>query len=130
MDRLMDKVTIYEGHWKWKGSIDVSGYGRIGTKKGQSPLLVHRVVYEHYRGPIPEGHQIDHLCGMKACVNPTHLEAVLPIENAGRAMLGTCRNGHEYTPENTRIISTTGNRRCRECDRAADRRRREHSLAD
>lgn len=44
----------------------------------------HCVAYIRANGPIPEGHHIDHLCRVTACINPAHLEAVLPRENVRR----------------------------------------------
>lgn len=34
-----------------------------------------------------------------------------------------CKSGHEFTPENTAILSATGERRCRSCMRVRDRKR-------
>jgi hypothetical protein len=45
----------------------------------------HRLVYELVRGPIPAGQHIDHLCGVRRCVNPDHLEAVTQAINNQRA---------------------------------------------
>lgn len=84
MDRLMAKVMKTETCWMWTGSVDATGYGRIGMKKHQAPALVHRVVYEHHHGEIPSGLEVDHLCNVRICVNPAHLEAVTTFENAQR----------------------------------------------
>lgn len=45
----------------------------------------HVQYYLQYKGPIPEGYHIDHLCRRRSCVNPDHLEAVLPVENMRRS---------------------------------------------
>jgi hypothetical protein len=48
-------------------------------------LKAHRAFYEEARGPIPDGMQLDHLCGNRACVNPDHLEPVSGVENVRRS---------------------------------------------
>lgn len=62
------------GCWLWEGRCVGSGYGSIaeGGTFGRS-LLAHRVSYELYIGPIPDGMCILHKCDTKLCVNPDHL---------------------------------------------------------
>lgn len=64
--------------WNWLLAIKPNGYG---SSSGQP---AHRVYYQRFIGEIPNGLQIDHLCHNRRCVNPSHLEAVLPIVNARR----------------------------------------------
>lgn len=63
--------------WIWLGGCNDRGYGSRGTN-GEFPerYLVHRRVYEEFNGPIPDSHQIHHLCERPRCVNPTHLEVL------------------------------------------------------
>lgn len=77
--------------WVWLGHVCVSarsGYGLIKRggvgSKNASPAQAHRVAYELYVGPVPDGLEPDHLCGNKACVNPAHLEPVTHSENLRR----------------------------------------------
>jgi hypothetical protein len=116
------------GCWLWLGPLNNAGYGTV-RREGRK-LLAHRVVYELLVGPIPEGLQSDHLCRVRRCVNPAHIEPVTPGENTRRAPWTAidwqrakthCPHGHAYTPENIRTIpSRPGARYCRACER--DRR--------
>lgn len=80
---VVDEAT---GCWLWSGSISSTGYGTqyIHRSSGRHTLLAHRWMYERKVGPIPEGLDIDHLCQTKRCVNPDHLEPVLPSVNCQR----------------------------------------------
>jgi hypothetical protein len=128
IDRVMAKVVEQDGHWIWTGSCGSSGYGKIcgvPPEPGERApdLLVHRVVWEHHNGPIPNGLVLDHLdhCLNIRCCNPWHLEPVTEAENLRRqaARRTACNKGHDYTPENTRM--GTNGRECRVCH--ADRER-------
>lgn len=130
------------GCWLWSASVDRCGYGRIGvgSRKDGSRTngLAHVVAFELFSGPVPEGKQLDHLCRVRCCVNPAHLEPVTWQENLRRGIsqkeLGArvthCPQGHEYTPENTRLCRKGGGRYtrgCRICGRdACNRWYREH----
>lgn len=57
------------GCWFWLGRV----FGRYGTAGSR---WAHRIVYEEFNGPIPEGMTLDHLCRNTVCVNPNHLEPV------------------------------------------------------
>lgn len=117
------------GCWLWVGGTD--GRYRYGKQSVMGEdRLAHRVAYEAMVGPIPSGLTIDHVCRTTLCVNTDHMRIVSMRENimAGRspwAINGArthCKNGHAFSPENTRIIRH--GRSCRECQRAYDRRRR------
>lgn len=132
-ERVRSKVEIDDdGHWIWQAAIGKQdGYGRVSV--GKKVMLAHRVSYELFVAPIPAGYQVDHVCRVKACINPVHLEAVPPAINTQRAMpyrrnaqakRTHCPSGHEYSEENTRL-DPAGSRHCRTCDRLARDRRSE-----
>lgn len=112
--------------WEWQAFVMKNGYGKFGMGRGESPVLAHRWSYEFFRGEIPSGLVIDHLCRNRRCVNPDHLEAVSTRTNllrgvgivAQHATKTHCVNGHEFTPENTTTRADhAGARRCRACMR-------------
>lgn len=130
-ERFWSRVQITPSCWTWSGSLDRDGYGRINING--SYVRAHRWSYEQDHGPIPPGMHLDHLCRVRHCVNPAHLEPVVPEENTRRGWPATktrCANGHDYTPENTylRPGAAEGRRDCRTCirdrvDRYQQRRR-------
>jgi hypothetical protein len=102
------------GCWLWTASLRKNGYGQFYFRSRMTEA--HRVSYILNVGTIPDGLQLDHLCRVRQCVNPKHLEPVTAMENTRRAMRLSCVNGHPFTPENT-YIPADGKRYCRECRR-------------
>jgi hypothetical protein len=113
------------GCWLWLKGVQTSGYGQVALERKKHPRLrvAHRVSYELLRGPIPGGLTLDHLCRVRSCVNPDHLE---PVTNRVNALRGNgaparharqthCLNGHPLTPEN--IYPWPGERICVICER-------------
>lgn len=120
--RFWAKVEIGPGCWLWTaaGARSGNGYGRF-HRDGRL-LLAHRVAYEWLVGSIPDGLELDHLCRVRACVNPGHLEPVTLRENilrgespsARNAVKSECPQGHPYDEANT-YVDRTGRRHCRTC---------------
>lgn len=126
--------------WIWMGYRQKTGYGHWsvgGRTDGTRRMVVpHRSAYEALVGPIPKNRpHLDHLCRVRHCVNPRHLEPVTNRVNCQRGVAGKvngareaakthCAQGHAYTPENTRVgVTTKGGpyRKCRTCLRIRDR---------
>jgi hypothetical protein len=118
------------GCFLWLGYLNDKGYAKI--RIGNQLQFVHRVYYEMERGPIPAGTVTDHLCKVKCCVNPAHLEMVTSQVNgqrAGRPRQFYCLQGHEFTPENTGVYARSSRkgyyRRCKICFNAWQRKRKQ-----
>lgn len=105
-----------EGCWLWAAST-ANGYGQFVINKRH--FCAHRVAYMLLVGPIPDGLQLDHLCRIPLCVNPSHLEPVTQKENTLRGLRGRmvthCPVGHIYDDVNTYVHK--GRRNCRTCGR-------------
>lgn len=121
------KVRLTESCWLYEGHVAKDGYGRFNPWRpggSKSPLLAHRLAYENLVGDVPDGLQLDHLCRVRNCVNPEHLEPVTSRVNTQRGMAAMthCRNGHEINDKNT-FFTSDGYRGCRVCQRDWRRRR-------
>jgi len=130
-------VIDEHGCWLWQGGRNPDGYG-IYRRTGSNQQLAHRWSYLTFVGPIPS-ESLDHLCRVRHCINPAHLEPCTLAENSMRgngppainARKTHCAKGHEYTPENTayRTGKANGHRICRICQRASSAtQRRKHGV--
>jgi HNH endonuclease len=130
MDRFWRFVNLEGECWKWTGALR-RGYGsfRVGQRQKDRRLVyAHKFLWEHIFGPVPEGFELDHVCRNRDCVNPQHLEIVTHQVNMLRSPIAIvslnaqqthCKEGHEFTPENT--YTFRGMRHCRQCCRRRDR---------
>lgn len=135
--RFAKKLEWHDGPmetpcWKWTGYRWNNGYGAFWD--GKRLVRAHRWIYERAIGPIPSGLQIDHLCRVRDCANPSHLEVVTPRTNtlrgespgAVRARAANCKRGHPFSSENTYLFGAHGGQRsCRACHRFVERMRRQ-----
>jgi len=131
MDEFERNIYRTPECWIWTGP-SRGGSRKRGLYGGftvdGAMVYAHRYAYERWKGPIPEGMELDHLCGVPKCVNPDHLEAVTHQENLRRwrATFTHCPAGHEYSDENT-YVDPKGARRCRECHRQESHARYERT---
>jgi hypothetical protein len=100
--------------WLWTGRIPSNGYGIYTMTDREKPrtVMAHRFAYELLVGPIPEGLDIDHLCKVRRCVRPAHLEPVTHLENMRRSRL-FCAKGHKLSE--TRRVWKSGRSCCGVC---------------
>ena len=127
--RFEAKVNKTEGCWLWTARVLPNGYAIFYFEGNHT--YAHRWSYEQFVGPIPSGHQVDHVkdrgCTNRHCVNPVHLEAVTAKVNNGRsaslsaahATKTHCPQGHEYDAGNTYLHR--GMRYCKACRRKRHR---------
>lgn len=118
--RFWSHVEKTDTCWLWTGALTGNGYGQIRLKDG-SRHGVHRFAYELVVGPIPDGLYLDHICRVRNCVRPSHLEPVTPGENLLRSPLTNsgkthCKWGHRFDEHNT-YHRPSGGRGCLTCNR-------------
>ena len=122
-ETMHEYVDVQGDCWIWQREIDRHGYGRV-RKQGHN-RRAHRLVYELLVGPIPDGMTIDHLCRVRSCVNPDHLEPVTATENVRRSPLVTpthCVNGHLLADGNVYVSAGRPTWKvCRLCQRKRSR---------
>lgn len=84
--------------WEFLGRKNIYGYGLIctGGRKLKKDVLVHRLIYTHFYGEIPDGLCVCHDCDNPPCVNPAHL------------FLGTNKDNMEDMAKKGRAYRTIG----------------------
>lgn len=90
----LDEAT---GCWLWHGAFEATGYGQIRIGSPGKLIAAHRIAWELYVGPIPEGLWVLHNCpagDTRSCVRPEHLfigtraENMLDMVRKGRSRAG------------------------------------------
>lgn len=102
--------------WFWTRAVTSKGYGSF-SHDGRI-WSTHKLAYELLVGTVPEGLQLDHLCRVKRCCNPQHLEAVTGKVNCERTEAATksrCKRGHALAGPNVRLKSKSRGGKQREC---------------
>ncbi len=122
-NRLESRIKISKnGCWNYTRYKSVKGYGKLSAWGKMH--LAHRVSYIVFRGEIPKGLFLDHLCRNPSCINPNHLEIVTNQENLLRGMgiaainsrKTHCINGHKLSGKNLRMKKGRLGRICKKCN--------------
>ncbi len=128
VDRVLkDATETADGCWI--PGLKPNSIGYVQVHLAGKLLLAHRVIYEEFRGQIPDGLVLDHLCRNRACCNPEHLDPVTTRVNVLRgsgpvqdnAVKTRCIHGHPFDAANTYVCSR-GWRQCRTCKASRGRR--------
>ena len=124
IDRFNTKHTQVDMCWVWHAAVGDDGYG-VFRMKGKL-YKAHRASYVLFKGPVPAGLHIDHLCRNRQCVNPEHLEAVTQTVNNQRAAAAKthCPSGHDYKIYGRIWGKVSKARYCIQCNREKTRARR------
>lgn len=128
LNRLLAQIQFTDTCWLWTAYKTPRGYGQISLN-GRL-VRVHRILYEMCVGPVSEGLELDHLCRVPACCNPSHLEPVTHQVNLQRGIFPPrwkthCKRGHPLTDDN--IYRRKLGHECRICAHAGNRQRRYRS---
>jgi hypothetical protein len=128
--------------WIWTAAKNSKGYGVFRGVAGRM-VVAHRVSFAEANGVVPVGMDLDHLCRVRHCVNPAHLEAVSRQENVRRgvgpaatiaraAAMDRCRRGHSRSPVDTKTCRRADGStfvRCLSCCKAKHSRYRARQKA-
>lgn len=117
---IVTEASIFPGPcWIWTAGLDRDGYGRFswrGKTRG-----AHRVSLVELGSDIPDDLVPDHLCRIRNCVNPAHLEAVTTRANLMRGDTPAARNAaktHCYRGHRLDRARPNGERYCGTCHAA------------
>ncbi len=132
-ERIAARVVVdINGCHLWTGAKTTAGYGLLSV--GNIRYYVHRLTYQSVHGPMAPDVILDHLCRVRHCCNPAHLEPVSRGENVLRGISPPAMNarktvfscGHPATPDNTYYLHCRMERLCKQC---ANRKNKERYRA-
>ena len=127
-EKLLQRLTKEGDCLVWTGTKDKDGYGvfRLNNRWQKA----HRYFYPD---DIPKGFFVLHSCDNPSCVLPSHLRVGTAQDNMNDKMQrgrhvaasprAVCRNGHTRTTKNTYVSPNTGQRECKDCSKAAYKKR-------
>lgn len=111
--RYKNWVVEDRGHtspcWIWRGRRDGVGYGQL--YENNKLVGAHRLWYKRHRGELADDEHIHHLCGVRLCVNPDHLEKMTAQEHHSLHSRGSANPNHRIsllTVEAIRILLKDG----------------------
>lgn len=113
-------------------SVASHGYAQIGWQDGgyRQVVTAHRASWVHVNGQIPEGMTIDHICRVRPCVNPEHLQLMSNLENArgggGHHTTAPVPTGDKCSRGHAELLYANGEKHCRECAQEWARRKYNH----
>lgn len=84
--RFVQRIALSTGCWLWMGATNTSGYGLIRRRGDSRQTLTHRLAWEWWFGPIPDGMSVLHRCDVRTCVRPSHLFLGTYSDNAKDAV--------------------------------------------
>ena len=127
LDRFLERVVRTSGCWWWVGRRNELGYGHIETSGKE--MRSNRMSWILATGRNPGNLHVLHVCDNPSCVRPGHIylgthqqnmRDVAERRRGGNAKKTHCKNGHAFSPENTKMAYAR--RWCIVCTRAAARR--------
>lgn len=111
---LLSNFRESNGCLLWIGSVDRDGYGVTWDPSIKNNNHSHVVYFRTFMGPLPVGYHLHHTCNNKRCAR--HIEIISGFDHVDKHVRERCRNGHEYTTENTHLYR--GIRMCKICMKA------------
>jgi hypothetical protein len=123
--------------WLWTGALNEKGYGVFRNPETGKTTKAHKYSWVRTNGPVPSGKELAHSCHIRRCVNPSHINPKLHIDNIRdqevvKRNKTHCKRGHELTYANT-YISSLGYKQCITCrdmlrKRRDERRKRKQQM--